>query len=204
MSRNPFKQKAFEKMSVIEHQIEKRLAHLQYVNGVAVNSEDDLCIACVRWFDQIFPEREFDLIHIANEGKRTRWEGMRNKRMGVRAGVPDYIVFKNGHFIGWMEFKFGDNNATFAQRQFREMCEKNDIKYAEIRTFQEFKDTLQDWGIYNPLTDKVPFFKNLNGCQISKSEAEKLFKKTGLKINNEDVALGPGLKASSPFKDQKV
>lgn len=203
MSRNPFTQKAYEKMQTLEKQMERRLKYLQYVNGVAVNSEDDLCIACVDWWDKVFPGREFDLIHVANEGKRTVMQGWRNKKMGMRAGVPDYLVCNKGQFVGWMEFKFGDNTMTYEQRQFYEMCVASKIKYAEIRTFDEFKDTLQRWGIYDPKRDKVAIFKNVSGCRISKTEAEKLFKKTGLKINNESIGPSPAQKVLSPFKDTK-
>lgn len=203
MSRNPFKQKAFEKMSAIEFKMEKRLAHLQYVNGVAVNSEDDLCISLVTWWDRIYPERKFDLIHIPNEGKRSTLYGKRMRDMGLRAGSPDYAVFNKGQFVGWIEVKFGRNDLTLDQRDFYQYCRDNNINYAKVYTFQDFKDTLQDWGIYDPQRDKVPIFKTFGGCQISRAEAEKLFKKTGLKINNESIGHSPAQKVLSPFKDTK-
>ena len=51
------------------------LKHVQFINGRAVNSEDDLCAFMVQWWDQIWPDRKQDLIHIPNEGsgsKKTR------------------------------------------------------------------------------------------------------------------------------------
>ena len=124
---------------------------LVFVNGVAVVDEDSLCEVCVRWFDRLFgDDHRFDLIHIPNEGKRTRWEGTRLQRMGLRAGTPDYLVQQNGEPVGWMEFKFGKNDLTPTQKEFKNYCEKSCFKYAIVKSFEEFKDTLQAWGIYDP------------------------------------------------------
>jgi hypothetical protein len=124
---------------------------LVFVNGVAVVDEDSLCEVCVRWFDRLFgDDHRFDLIHIPNEGKRTRWEGTRLQRMGLRAGTPDYLVQQNGEPVGWMEFKFGKNDLTPTQKEFKNYCEKGCFKYAIVKSFEEFKDTLQAWGIYDP------------------------------------------------------
>ena len=124
---------------------------LVFVGGVAVIDEDSLCEVCVRWFDRLFGnDHRFDLIHIPNEGKRTRWEGTRLQRMGLRAGTPDYLVQQNGEPVGWMEFKFGKNDLTPTQKEFKNYCEKGCFKYAIVKSFEEFKDTLQAWGIYDP------------------------------------------------------
>ena len=124
---------------------------LVFVGGVAVIDEDSLCEVCVRWFDRLFGnDHRFDLIHIPNEGKRTRWEGTRLQRMGLRAGTPDYLVQQNGEPIGWMEFKFGKNTLTDTQKEFKNYCEKGGFRYAIIKSFEQFKETLQAWGIYDP------------------------------------------------------
>lgn len=133
----------------------KEKTPIMFVNGVAVLDEDDLCIVCVRWFDRLFgEEKRFDLIHIPNEGRRSRWEGMRLQRMGLRAGTPDYLVQKDGQPVGWMEFKFGGNGLRDTQKEFKNYCEKGGFKYAIIKSFEEFKDTLQAWGIYDPSTEQ--------------------------------------------------
>ena len=124
---------------------------LVFVNGVAVVDEDSLCEVCVRWFDRLFgDDHRFDLIHIPNEGKRTRWEGTRLQRMGLRAGTPDYLVQQNGEPVGWMEFKFGKNDLTPTQKEFKNYCEKGCFKYAIVKSFEQFKAVLEEWGIYDP------------------------------------------------------
>lgn len=129
----------------------RRQVPLTFVGGQALTNEDDLCEVCVRWFDRFFgDDRRFDLIHIPNEGKRTRWEGTRLQRMGLRAGTPDYLVQNNGQPIGWMEFKFGKNTLTDTQKEFKNYCEKSGFRYAVVKSFEQFKAVLEEWGIYDP------------------------------------------------------
>lgn len=203
MAKILFNKDIFQRMSAVQYRMEKGLQHLQYVNGRAVNNEDDLCKSFVRWWDQIYPDRKFDLIHIPNEGKRSAVYGKRLKDMGLRAGSPDYAVFDKGRFIGWIEVKFGKNDLSPDQKLFCQYCKNNGVRYAKVYTFKEFTDTLQTWGIYDPKRDKVPIFKSLNGCQISRSEAEKLFKSNGLNVNNGSAEPSPAQKALPPLKDTK-
>ena len=141
----------FQRMTAAEFKAIKPIKNLVFVNGVAVNSEDDLCIACVDWFDRMFGEqRKYDLIHIPNEGKRTRWEGKRMQRMGLRAGTPDYLVQKDGQPVGWIEFKFGKNKLSPSQKSFKDYVEKSGVKFATVWTFEEFKAVLKAWGITPP------------------------------------------------------
>ena len=138
-------------MIVRKLKLPKQKQPIVFVGGVAVCDEDDLCMVCVRWFDRLFgEENRFNLIHIPNEGKRTRWEGRRLQDMGLRAGTPDYLVQNNGQPIGWMEFKFGKNTLTDTQKEFKNYCEKGGFRYAIIKSFEQFKETLQAWGIYDP------------------------------------------------------
>lgn len=147
------KKDIFQRMTVVEYRTLKPIKDLTYVNGVAVNSEDDLCIACVAWFDRTFGyQKRFDLIHIPNEGKRTRWEGLRIQRMGLRAGSPDYLLSKDGNPVCWLEFKFGKNTLTTEQAEFKRYVEAGGFGFEVIKTFEEFKQALQKYGVYAPKT----------------------------------------------------
>ena len=75
-----------------ENKISAGIKDMQYVNGRAVNSENELCAELVRWWDLIFPDRTQDFIHIPNEGSGSRKRGADLKKIGVRAGVPDSLV----------------------------------------------------------------------------------------------------------------
>ena len=160
------KKDIFQRMTAVEYRTLKPIANLTFVNSFAVNSEDDLCIACVAWFDRTFGEhRKFDLIHIPNEGKRTYWEGKRMQRMGLRAGSPDYLLSKNGSPLCWIEFKFGKNRLSPDQAEFKRYAEAAGFGFEEVRTFDEFKQVLQKWGVYSPQKSDL------------RTSFEKLFKK---------------------------
>lgn len=122
---------------------------VQVYSGKLIQSEDDLCRAMVAWFDRALPGKKFDLIHIANEGSGSVKRGALLKQMGVRAGVPDYLVSKDGIPVGWVEVKFGYNKLTDEQRKFRDMAKAGGFKFAEIRSLQAFKDILCEWGVYS-------------------------------------------------------
>jgi hypothetical protein len=71
----------------------------------------------------------------------------------VRAGVPDYLVSKFGLPVGYMEFKFGKNGLQDTQKAFKSYVEEN-FKIAVIRSFDEFKSTLKEWGVYDTSLNK--------------------------------------------------
>lgn len=160
------KQDIFKRMAAVEYRTLKPIENLVFINGVAINSEDDLCIACVSWFDRTFGyQKRFNLIHIPNEGKRTHWEGVRVQRMGLRAGTPDYLLLKDGVPICWLEFKFGKNGLTATQKEFRDYALAGGFNFEVIKNFEEFKSALIKWGLYTP---------NKNELRTS---FEQLFKK---------------------------
>ena len=136
----------FRRISIEEYRRELGIRDLTYIEGICVNSEDELSIACVKWFDRVIGDR-FGLIHIPNGGSRNLIEAAKFKKMGVRAGTPDYLVCKNGAPVGWLEFKWGRNGLTENQRQFKEQVSCA-FKWAEIRTFADFISTLEEWGVY--------------------------------------------------------
>lgn len=127
---------------------ERGCANLRFWGGCVIDSEDALCVACRQYFDTVLPSSPFGLIHIPNGGSRNPIEGAKFKRMGVRAGVPDYLVMKDFQPVGWLEFKYGRNTLTEAQKVFRNGCLAGGVKWAEIRSVDEFIHTLKEWGVF--------------------------------------------------------
>lgn len=125
---------------------ERRCANLMFWGGKVIDSEDALCVACCQYFDTVVRDK-FGLIHIPNGGSRNAIEGAKFKKMGVRAGVPDYLVMKDFKPVGWLEFKWGKNDLTPKQREFRNGCLAGGVRWAEIRSMDEFKTTLKEWGV---------------------------------------------------------
>lgn len=54
-----------------------------------MQDEDAECIVLCDWLDW----RKIDYCHIPNGGKRGKAEAARFKRLGVKAGMPDYLIF---------------------------------------------------------------------------------------------------------------
>lgn len=143
----------FKRMTIEEYKRERNIKDMTFIEGVLVNSEDDLCMACVRWYDRMIGDR-FGLIHIPNGGSRNPIEAKKFKRMGVRAGVPDFLVCNDGMPIGWMEFKWAKNGLQETQQDFKKQVSQG-FKWAEIRTFSDFKDTLKEWGVFTSQKESV-------------------------------------------------
>lgn len=70
-----------------------------------VHHEANLQIQCVEWFYLQFPQHR--VVHIPNEGKRAAFSGHFLKRMGMSAGVLDFLipVARMGFHGFWIEFK---------------------------------------------------------------------------------------------------
>lgn len=73
------------------------------------------------------------------------------------------------------EVKFGRNKLRPEQLKFKNTCIENRVLWAEIRSFEQFKQTLQKWGLYDPEKDKPKFF----GAQQSQPQLDinKIFKR---------------------------
>lgn len=165
----------WKRLIAAEGKLSAGVKNLQYANGRAVNSEDDLCAAMVRWWDLIFPDRKQDLIHIPNEGCGSKKRGSDLKKIGVRAGVPDYLICLHRQPIGWIEVKFGKNKLLPEQVKFRDVCRAHGVKWAEIRSFSQFKDVLQSWGLYDPEKDRPKFFQEVKATNTV--DIDLLFRK---------------------------
>lgn len=108
--------------------------------------EDILSIQCANFWNSIKPQEPFGLLHIPNGGFRNKLEAIKFKKMGVRAGVSDFLIQNAGMPVGWIELKAGKNKLMDSQKSFRDYVS---IKWAEVRSLDEFIKTLKDWGILN-------------------------------------------------------
>ena len=63
------------------------------------NREDELTIACVRYFKLKYPNEM--IYHVANQRKTGKARGAKLKKMGVLAGVSDlHVPVAKGRYIG--------------------------------------------------------------------------------------------------------
>ena len=116
-----------------------------------VSSEEELQEEIVKIWRLHTPcDQWFRLFHPANGGYRQTLEAAKFKRMGVVAGIADLVCLLQDKKVGFIELKFGKNDATPAQEAFANFCKKERFPYALCRTVNEALKTLENWGIYDP------------------------------------------------------
>lgn len=83
--------------------------------------------------------------HVANEGKRTTYDGALIKAMGRIPGVPDFVFMGTwGH--GLIELKTDDGTQGEAQVYFEHWCGLQKVRYVICRSLDEAEITLRSWG----------------------------------------------------------
>lgn len=109
--------------------------------------EDDLHMACVRWFDMRYPKLRELLHHSPNGGLRNEREAARFKRMGVRAGFPDLILLlPRGRcpFLG-IELKTEKGRQSEYQRTYQKVFEGVGARYEVVRSVDGFMSAIDDY-----------------------------------------------------------
>ncbi|MER8619201.1 VRR-NUC domain-containing protein [Mesorhizobium sp. M1409] len=108
---------------------------LEFKTHVAV--ADTLTLGCAPgWLWTHFPAGEL----------RDKVTASRLKRMGLKAGWPDFLlVDPEGHFH-CLELKRGNNPLTEAQSAFRDEMGRRGVPYVVARSYDAAIDQLRDWG----------------------------------------------------------
>ena len=84
--------------------------------------------------------------HPANGGWRSPIEARILKGLGVKAGVPDVIVVKDGHFHA-LELKTVDGRLTPAQIEVHKLLESAGAEVATGYGLDDALDWLETWGL---------------------------------------------------------
>ena len=104
------------------------------------HDEEDLQIACVRWFDLQYPQYRNLLHHSPNGGKRNVREAARFKAMGTRAGFPDLLLLvprQPYNFLA-IEMKASKGRQSDNQKQMQADMEAQGGIYVVCRSLDEF------------------------------------------------------------------
>ena len=112
------------------------------------HNEDNLQIACVKWFDLQYPTLATLLFHAANGGSRNAIEGAKFKRMGVRRGVADIIFLLPNKSYPYLVIELKDRNKgrqSREQKEWQKQVEKAGGKYAVARTVEDFMTTINEY-----------------------------------------------------------
>lgn len=105
--------------------------------NLSKQTEDQLQETCFRWFSLKYSSLFGLLFHVPNGGTRSKREAVKFKRIGVIAGVPDFIFLFNGKAYG-IELKVAPNKQTDNQKRIQEAFELQDIEYHLVYSFEEF------------------------------------------------------------------
>lgn len=84
---------------------------------------------------------------VPNGGKRDRITGAILKREGVKAGVPDIVIVRQGGSVGFLEVKTATGSLSNSQRDWRDWCGVNRVPFAVVRGVGDVQAALHDWGI---------------------------------------------------------
>jgi hypothetical protein len=95
---------------------------------------------CFRYHWNERPQERGRLFTV-NNNSGGKFEGAIMKAMGVVAGVADMMYLSDAGLIA-LEFKTPTGRQSPAQKEWQETIEAAGYRYVIIRTFEEFKQTL--------------------------------------------------------------
>lgn len=102
--------------------------------------------AIMAYLDKALPG-SYRAFAIPNGGKRDRITGAIMKREGVRAGVPDIAIVRDGGLVAFLEVKTEKGRLSNAQVEFRDWCGANAVPYALVRGVGDVQAALIDWNV---------------------------------------------------------
>ena len=103
------------------------------------HDEEQLQVACVRWFRLQYPKLSALFYHIPNEGKRTIQAGARAKAAGIVSGAPDLKldVARHGYSTMDIELKTKTGKQSPNQKEWQNVAESNGHLYVVCRSLEE-------------------------------------------------------------------
>jgi hypothetical protein len=116
---------------------------------LAKTSEDSHCVALMQWCAlniKLYPQLRW-FAHIPNGGARDLREGAKFKAMGVKKGIPDYILpFPTLNFAGlWIELKVGKNYPTNEQLEWIDYLRKVGYSCHVCYGWEEAKKAIEEY-----------------------------------------------------------
>lgn len=106
--------------------------------------EDDLSCQINTW--NMAQQPNCFAFHVPNGKKRNVVTATILKRMGVKAGVLDWVVLMPGGKCGLVELKV-DTGLTAAQEGVMRILDDLGFPHAVCRSLDEWKEILRGWGV---------------------------------------------------------
>jgi hypothetical protein len=109
-------------------------------------TESQIQSSIMRFLDLALPG-SYRAFAVPNGGRRDRITGAILKREGVKAGVPDIIIVRDGGSVAFMEVKRPKGVLSEAQKQFRDWCGANSVPWGVVRSVGDVHAFLTDLNV---------------------------------------------------------
>lgn len=111
------------------------------------HDEDDLQMACVRWFSMQYAGIAKLLHHSPNGGFRTKVTAARFKAMGTRAGFPDLILLLPKAPFSYLaiELKTAVGRQAVSQKDYEILMTSHGGKYVVVRSLEQFMEVVNEY-----------------------------------------------------------
>lgn len=97
---------------------------------------------CFQWHWNTYPEERY-LLHANNNNSVNAIKGNQNRSIGVVAGVADMEYYRGGKVV-FIELKHGNGRQSDKQIKFQKRVEAEGIRYAIVRTLEEFQKLIHE------------------------------------------------------------
>ncbi len=111
-----------------------------------MSGEHSIQVAIVGYLDRVLPG-SYRAFAIPNGGRRDKITGAILKREGVKAGVPDIAIVRDGGSVAFLEVKAPKGSLSTSQKAFRDWCGENSVPFEVVRSIDDVRSTLSAWGI---------------------------------------------------------
>lgn len=107
--------------------------------------EKELQAKVFAWLDSV--QMSTVIFHVPNGRKLDRLEAIQVRRLGIRRGVADLAVMRDGGRMGWIELKTSKGQQSDDQIVFEEDCARLGHPYQVARSIEQVQQVLVGWGV---------------------------------------------------------
>lgn len=107
--------------------------------------EAPLQIAIVEYIRWVAPQ--LLVLHIPNEGERSKWGHIKMVKMGLIPGAHDLLLLDEPGLAYLMEIKPPDEQLSVAQIAFHAECTRRNIPHGTARSINDARDLMALWKI---------------------------------------------------------
>lgn len=118
------------------------------------SKEKGLQYLCQQWLQKSGILQRLLIFHVPNERIGSIGAIMHFKRMGVMAGVADYLAFPVGRSVA-IELKDEGENPRATQQTFQQRWESAGNSYFVARTLEEFQGVVDALMLFQPRTETL-------------------------------------------------